>query len=96
MTKLPTIENVKTNKNNLDFCEETKTSAINRETKCNLLDKKECKKSNCCVLFGGEKCVAGDVMGPKIKSNYSDITIINRDYYYYKGECYGNCTNNNS
>ena len=89
MTNLPTIVN--TEEQPQDFCEETKKSMIERETKCNSLNKKQCKRSKCCVLFGGEKCVAGDVLGPAMKSNYSDITIINRDYYYYKGTCYGNC-----
>jgi len=89
MTNLPTITSVKSD--DRDFCKETTKSTIDRETKCNTLDKNKCNRSNCCVLFGGEKCVAGDVRGPDIKSNYSDITIINRDYYYYKGACYGNC-----
>lgn len=74
-----------------DFCENTKSSTVDREIKCNTLDHTSCINSNCCVLLGGEKCVAGDYSGPSISSNYSDITIINRDYYYYKGGCYGNC-----
>ena len=75
-----------------DFCPDTASSTIDRETKCNALDHSSCKNSKCCVLFGGEKCVAGNHKGPTITSNYSDITIINRDYYYYKGKCYGNCS----
>jgi hypothetical protein len=43
-------------------------------------------------LFGGAKCVAGNDRGPSIQSNYSDFLVKNRDYYYYKGKCYGNCT----
>ena len=64
---------------------------LDTEYKCSMLDNHSCKSSRYCVLFGGEKCVAGDISGPANKSNYSDITIINRDYYYYKGGCYGNC-----
>ena len=90
MTNLPTVTGVDS-PNAGDFCSDTKGSTIDREAKCNALDKASCRKSNCCVLLGGEKCVAGDSMGPTIKSNYSDITIINRDYYYYKEKCYGNC-----
>jgi hypothetical protein len=74
-----------------DICTNTQSSAINRETKCNALDSTKCAKSNCCVLLGGQKCVAGNETGPVIQSNYSDITIANRDYYYYRGVCHGNC-----
>lgn len=77
-----------------NICNNTITSKIDREQKCNSLDKESCKKSNCCVLFGGEKCVCGDIKGPSIKSNYSDFTIINRDFYFYKNKCYGNCSQN--
>jgi hypothetical protein len=73
------------------FCAATNGSMIDRDAKCNALDKNVCASTDCCVLLGGEKCVAGDQSGPSVKSNYSDITIINRDYYYYRGNCYGNC-----
>ena len=91
LTNLPTLMGINTPCTD-DFCADTADSTIDRETRCNALDHTSCGKSNCCVLFGGEKCVAGDSRGPSILSNYSDITIINRDYYYYKGTCYGNCT----
>ena len=90
ITNLPTVIAVNLPQT-IDFCADTESSTINREIRCNALDSKTCGSSRCCVLFGGEKCVAGDSMGPSIKSNYSDRTIINRDYYYYKGTCYGNC-----
>lgn len=61
------------------------------EAECNKLDKNICASTNCCVLFGGSKCVAGNAHGPTSKLNYGDITIRNRDFYYYKGKCYGNC-----
>ena len=77
---------------NKDFCKNTESSNVDREIKCNALDHTSCTNSNCCILVGGEKCVSGDYSGPSISSNYSDITIINRDYYYYKGGCYGNCS----
>ena len=61
------------------------------ESECNKLDKNICASTDCCVLFGGSKCVAGNTHGPTSKLNYGDITIRNRDFYYYKGKCYGNC-----
>ena len=90
LTNLPTLMRINPPRNT-DFCDDTASSTIDREGRCNALSHESCGNSNCCVLFGGEKCVAGDSMGPSIKSNYSDITIINRDYYYYNGTCYGNC-----
>ena len=78
--------------NKVGFCEATQNSMIERDQKCNALDKNICSSTDCCVLFGGEKCVAGSASGPTNKSNYSDITVINRDYYYYRGKCYGNCS----
>ena len=73
------------------FCESTSGSKIDREVKCNAIDKNVCASTECCVLLGGEKCVAGNQNGPSIKSNYSDTTVLNRDYYYYRGNCFGNC-----
>jgi len=73
------------------FCAATKSSVYDREEKCNQINANTCASTECCVLLGGEKCVAGDKNGPSIKSNYSDFLIVNRDYYYYKGKCYGNC-----
>jgi len=55
------------------------------------LDNETCPSTDCCVLFGGTKCVAGKKAGPSVQSNYNDTKIKNRDYYYYKGKCYGNC-----
>jgi len=74
------------------FCEATKSSIYDREQKCNEIDSDTCASTDCCVLLGGEKCVAGNSSGPSIKANYSDFLITNRDYYYYKGKCYGNCS----
>jgi hypothetical protein len=74
------------------FCQATKSSVYNREQKCNQVDVNTCASTGCCVLLGGEKCVAGNESGPSIKANYSDFLITNRDYYYYQGKCYGNCS----
>ena len=74
------------------FCAATKSSVYNREQKCNQIDSNTCASTGCCVLLGGEKCVAGNENGPSIKANYSDFLITNRDYYYYQGKCYGNCS----
>lgn len=77
--------------NQTGFCDATKSSTIEREAKCNTLNANICASTSCCVLLGGEKCVAGDQFGPTIKSNYSDTLVVNRDYYYYQGKCYGHC-----
>ena len=74
------------------FCEATKSSMYEREQKCNQIHHDMCASTDCCVLLGGEKCVAGNQNGPSIKANYSDFLIVNRDYYYYKGKCFGNCS----
>lgn len=93
LTNEPTTSNVSNLPvNQQGFCESTKSSVMERDAKCNTLDKNVCASTDCCVLLGGEKCVAGDKSGPTVKSNYSDTTIINRDYYYYQGKCYGNCS----
>jgi hypothetical protein len=83
------VNNIPSKKN--DICASTESSKINRDAKCNNLKKDLCSSTECCVLLGGEKCVAGDEKGPYVKSNYSDQTIINRDYYYYREKCYGHC-----
>ena len=74
------------------FCDATKSSKYEREQKCNQISLDTCASTNCCVLLGGEKCVAGDINGPSIKANYSDFLITNKDYYYFDGNCYGNCS----
>ena len=63
----------------------------NINEKCNTIPTDVCATTECCVLFGGEKCVEGDENGPKSKMVYSDTSIKNRDVYYYQGDCYGNC-----
>ena len=61
------------------------------EEKCNALSSDVCASTECCVSLGGSKCVSGNEKGPYVKANYSDRFITNKDYYFYKGKCYGNC-----
>ena len=92
LTNQPTTSethNLATNQNG--FCASTKSSTIDQDAKCNALDKNVCASTTCCVLLGGEKCVAGNQNGPTNKTHYSDSTVLNRDYYYYRGDCFGNC-----
>ena len=65
------------------------------ETNCSALTANQCASTTCCVLLGGSKCVGGDANGPTLASNYSDVQIHNKDFYYYQGKCYGNCDNTN-
>jgi hypothetical protein len=73
------------------FCNQSDNIMNNINEKCNALPSDVCASTECCVLFGGEKCVEGDENGPKNKAVYSDTSIKNRDVYYYQGDCYGNC-----
>ena len=73
------------------FCAMSDNSMVNIDEKCRTLPHDVCASTDCCVLLGNEKCVQGDVHGPSKKGVYSDTTIKNRDLYYYKGKCYGNC-----
>jgi len=73
------------------FCSFNKNNGFNTETACLKLDKNTCASTSCCVLLGGAKCVAGNENGPTMKSNYSDIYLKNKDFYFYQGKCYGNC-----
>lgn len=72
------------------FCN-TKMSMEELEKKCNAIPADQCASMSCCVLLGGSKCVYGNELGPKLKANYTDTFIKNRDVYYYQGKCYGNC-----
>lgn len=73
------------------FCSFYKNSPDNLEQSCRKLDKNTCASTDCCVLLGGSTCVAGNEYGPNKKANYGDVFIRNKDYYYYRGKCYGNC-----
>jgi len=65
------------------------------EQKCNAIDNASCAATTCCVLLGGQKCVSGNEAGPTMKANYSDFLVLNKDFYYYRGKCYGNCPSPN-
>jgi len=74
------------------FCNQFKGNVSAIEEKCGALDVNTCASTSCCVLLGGQKCVAGNRNGPTRTANYSDYNLQNRDFYYYSGKCYGNCT----
>ena len=72
-------------------CNYYKNNPDQLEQACQRMDPNVCASTNCCVLFGGAKCVSGTQNGPKMKSHYSNTLIPNRDFYYYQSKCYGNC-----
>ena len=74
------------------FCANKGNTLTDVEEKCNSLNNETCASTDCCVLLGGAKCVAGSQTGPSIQSNYTDYILKNTDYYYYRGKCYGNCS----
>lgn len=74
------------------FCEYYKDNPDKIEENCGNLDKSACSSSSCCVLLGGAKCVYGSENGPHNRTHYSDVFVRNKDYYYYQGKCYGNCS----
>jgi hypothetical protein len=73
------------------FCTQYQSSPLQIEQKCNSIDNTTCASTDCCVLFGGSKCVSGNDKGPYMKSNFTDPSVVNKDVYYFKGNCYGNC-----
>lgn len=73
------------------ICNQYKDQPLLLEEACQKLNGNICASTSCCVLLGGSKCVSGNERGPTVKSNYSDLFVLNRDYYYYQGKCYGNC-----
>jgi hypothetical protein len=73
------------------FCTQYAGNTMKIEEKCAAQDLNACASTSCCVLLGGQKCVAGSENGPKNVANYTDYNLMNRDFYYYQGKCYGNC-----
>jgi hypothetical protein len=73
------------------FCSHYKNQPDKMEEACKNTDINKCASNNCCVLLGGSNCVSGNELGPFKKTNYGDIFIRNKDFYYYQGKCYGNC-----
>jgi hypothetical protein len=95
ITGLPEFAAVKGTPEQLGgFCNQLGNDQEALEQKCNSLSTDVCASTDCCVMLGGSKCVAGNGHGPTTPSNYSDFTIQNRDFYYFKGKCYGNCYQN--
>lgn len=72
-------------------CELSKDFPAKQEEYCRSLATDQCASTSCCVLLGGEKCVAGNEQGPLFKANYSDFLLKNKDTYYARGKCFGNC-----
>jgi len=78
--------------NDTDFILQNSNNLDNLDNNtCNNLDNNACKMTGCCVSLGGTKCVAGNEQGPTMKYNYSNYLVKDRDYYFYKNKCYGNC-----
>lgn len=73
------------------FCSYFEDQPQEKEKVCNQLEPNQCASTNCCVLLGGSKCISGNISGPTYKTNYGDIFLRNKDFYYYQGKCYGNC-----
>ncbi len=72
-------------------CELNANYPDKQEEYCRTLDTTTCSSTSCCVLLGGQKCVAGNENGPLFKANYGDFLLRNKDKYYFNGKCYGNC-----
>jgi hypothetical protein len=72
-------------------CELSKDFPAKQEEYCRSVPTDQCASASCCVLLGGEKCVAGNEQGPLFKANYSDFLLKNKDTYYANGKCFGNC-----
>jgi hypothetical protein len=72
-------------------CELSKDFPAKQEEYCRSVPTDQCASASCCVLLGGEKCVAGNEQGPLFKANYSDFLLKNKDTYYARGKCFGNC-----
>jgi hypothetical protein len=71
------------------FCTSTPNDKSELERKCGKLTKRNCKTIDCCVLLNGAKCVTGDEHGPTFASDHKSDKP-GDDYWYYKGDCYGN------
>ena len=73
------------------FCHFNKMNPYGTEQKCLSIEKDVCASTDCCVLLGGVKCVAGNKNGPLNVANYNNPETKSADHYYFKGKCYGNC-----
>lgn len=68
-------------------------SVLEQESYCSTMnnDPQKCGVSPCCVSLGGSVCLAGDDQGPLNKTAYTNPMYGRKDYYIYKGKCFGNC-----
>jgi len=73
------------------FCKQYANDPQKLEEMCRRVEPESCASTDCCALLGGQRCVSANKNGPIMKSNYSDFLITKRDFYYFKGKCYGNC-----
>ena len=78
--------------NKRGFCDLENNIMENIDEKCEKLPKDVCASTSCCVLLGDQRCVQGNKQGPTNKGIYNDTTIKNKDVYYYRGKCFGNCS----
>ena len=71
------------------FCKKN-TNTVDLNNACSSLTSENCNLTDCCVLLQGNKCVAGNDLGPTIQvdTNGRDIDYA---YYSYKNQCYGSC-----
>jgi hypothetical protein len=72
----------------IGFCHSSKTLSEIDAT-CSSLDSNTCSSMECCNVLDGGKCVGGSRNGPFYANSVTGI--INRDFYYYQGKCYGSC-----
>ena len=77
------------------FCTFNKNFPNKIEEKCGKLDGDTCASTSCCVLLGN-KCVAGNENGPRLKSHYQEHDNGRMAKYFFMGKCYGNCIDDQS
>jgi hypothetical protein len=92
LTQLSTTAPYISSKTPAGKCDLNKDLPDKQEEYCRTLDTTTCASTSCCVLLGGEKCVAGNEKGPLFKANYGDFLMRNKDKYFFNGKCYGNCS----
>jgi hypothetical protein len=92
LTQLSTTAPYVSSKTPAGKCDLNKDFPDKQEEYCRTLDTSTCASTSCCVLLGGEKCVAGNASGPLFKANYGDFLLRNKDKYFFNGKCYGNCS----
>jgi hypothetical protein len=72
------------------FCQTQTSDPQELTRKCSSLTMENCNSTDCCIVLGGNKCVAGDETGPTFKTD-NNGTDIDYAYYSYKNECFGSC-----